>query len=184
MISLVEEEGAVKGVKLASGEEVRADLVVVATGAWTPALFAQEGMDGLPSVVATGQSVAWIQLSEEERQDYKDIPVMINMDTGFYVFPPNGDGMVKLAIHGAGYLNTSNPENVASRNDTISQQKGVSTPRTKLTPGAEDGAIPREMVEDLRHNISLVYPELAAKDFSGTRLCWYEERVSSDRMTG
>lgn len=68
--------------------------------------------------------------------------------------------MVKVAIHGAGYT-CKNPD------------KGVSVPRTKLTKGAEDGAIPKEMVEELRIGLRDIFPELAEKDFEGTRLCWY-----------
>lgn len=48
------EQKEVKGVKLANGEEVRGDLVVIAAGAWTPALFEQHGMGGLGGVTATG----------------------------------------------------------------------------------------------------------------------------------
>lgn len=57
--ALVEEEGKegkkiVKGVELCSGEKVLGDIVIIAAGAWTPALFAQDGMEHLPQVVATG----------------------------------------------------------------------------------------------------------------------------------
>lgn len=57
--ALVEEEGkdgkkVVKGVELCSGEKVMGDIVIIAAGAWTPALFAQDGMEHLPQVVATG----------------------------------------------------------------------------------------------------------------------------------
>lgn len=44
----------VKGVRFSDGTTMMADLVVVAAGAWTPALFAQGSMGGLPSAVATG----------------------------------------------------------------------------------------------------------------------------------
>jgi sarcosine oxidase/L-pipecolate oxidase len=59
VVGLVEEQGTdekrvVKGVQLVSGEKVLGDIVVVATGAWTPALFAQDGMEQLPQVIATG----------------------------------------------------------------------------------------------------------------------------------
>lgn len=55
----MEEEGkdgkkVVKGVELCSGEKVMGDIVIIAAGAWTPALFAQDGMEHLPQVVATG----------------------------------------------------------------------------------------------------------------------------------
>jgi sarcosine oxidase/L-pipecolate oxidase len=84
-----------------------------------------------------------------------------NIDNGFYVFPPNPEGLVKVAIHGAGYTNPSS-----------NSSGGVSIPRTKLTPGAEDGCIPKAMVEELREGLRDIFPELAEKDFEGTRLCW------------
>lgn len=59
MRGLIEEQGkdgkkVVKGVELTSGEKVVGDIVIIATGAWTPALFAQDGMEQLPQVIATG----------------------------------------------------------------------------------------------------------------------------------
>ena len=47
-----------------------------------------------------------------------------------------------------------------------------STPRTALTDGADGLRIPREMVQYFRANLRRIYPELAQKPFSGTRLCW------------
>jgi glycine/D-amino acid oxidase-like deaminating enzyme len=66
----------VNGVKFSDGSEMKADLVVIAAGAWTPALFAQPMMGGLPAVVAAGQCVAKIQLTPEEAEEYRDIPVV------------------------------------------------------------------------------------------------------------
>lgn len=56
----------------------------------------------------------------------------------------------------------------------------VSVPRTKLTPGAEDGMIPLEMIEQLRYGLAQYYPELAKKDFVSTRLCWYCDTKSDE----
>jgi hypothetical protein len=85
----------------------------------------------------------------------------LNLDNGFYVFPPNPEGLVKVAIHAAGYCDRSQ-----------AFAPGVSVPRTKLSPGAEDGFIPKAMVEELREGLRDIFPELAKKDFEGTRLCW------------
>ena len=76
------------------------------------------------------------------------------------MFPPNPDGIVKFALHAAGY---TNPQDGT----------GVSVPRTKLTPGAEDGMIPLEKLRSLRADLAEIYPELAKKDIISTRLCWY-----------
>ncbi|OCF32932.1 sarcosine oxidase [Kwoniella heveanensis BCC8398] len=166
---LVKEGKEIKGVVLKSGEEVKSDLVVVAAGAWTPSLFASPGVASrFPDVIATGQSVGTIQLTPEEVETYSKIPVVFNLDDGWYCFPPNPDGLVKMAIHGAGVINPQPSTN------------GVSVPRTKLTPGAEDGAIPLEMLKRLRKGMAEVYPELAKKDFVTTRLCWYCDTVTGD----
>lgn len=54
-------------------------------------------------------------------------------------------------------------------------------PRTKLTPGASDGFIPKEMIANMRAGLTKFYPELGAtKDFSGTRLCWYADTADGD----
>ncbi len=189
----------VQGVILASGEKVYADLVVVAAGAWTPALFAQEGMGCLDQLVATGQSTACIQLTPEEMEEYKNMPVvsntvqfhlltcwtvlwtdhyginfgqMLELCALLYMFPPTSEGIIKIAVHGSGYLNTINPPDPKSTNERVSQAKGISTPRTILTPGVEQSAIPKEMVKQLRDGLTAVYPKLGReKPFISTRLC-------------
>lgn len=85
---------------------------------------------------ASGQSVAKIQLTPEEAKKQSALPVVFDLSSGWYAFPPNPEGIVKLAIHGLGVI--------------APNSQGVSVPRTVLTPGAEGGFIPKEMVDDLR----------------------------------
>ncbi|EIW70496.1 hypothetical protein TREMEDRAFT_60999 [Tremella mesenterica DSM 1558] len=166
VVGLIKDGIKVKGVILNDGEEVLCDLLVIATGAWTPGLFASTGISSrLPPIIATGQSVATIQLNEEEAQRYFKVPVVF-LNNQFYVFPPDPNGIVKFAIHNPGYLNPA--------------ENGVSIPHTILTPGAEDGMIPREMILELREGLRSVYPELAGNSFVTTRLCWYCDTVSGD----
>ena len=61
----------VKGARLNDGQEMRADLVVLASGAWTSALLPECGQDLLP----TGQVVGTIQMSKEEADRYRNVPV-------------------------------------------------------------------------------------------------------------
>jgi sarcosine oxidase/L-pipecolate oxidase len=89
---------------------------------------------------------------------------VFNIDSGFYIFPPNPSGLVKCAIHGAGYLNPTPTQS--------SSASSVSVPRTKLTPGAEDGMIPLYMIGKLREGLAEIYPEMMKFDFTSTRLCW------------
>ncbi|ORX35725.1 FAD dependent oxidoreductase [Kockovaella imperatae] len=156
------------GVVLKTGEEVRGDLVVAAAGSWTSQLFTSIGVGRMPKVEATGHSLACVQLTPEEAKVYAGAPVVFSTDKGFYVFPPNPDGLVKFAIHAAGYTNP------------LPESNGVSVPRTKLTPGAEEGMIPLTEMRLLREQLATIYPELAKKDFVQTRMCWYCETKYGD----
>lgn len=63
-----------------------------------------------------------------------------------------------MAVHAAGYTQMKN---------------GVSTPRT-ISSDQEDGLrVPKAALIELRTKLSAIYPELAKKPFSGTRMCWY-----------
>ena len=112
-----------------------------------------------------------IQLTPEEVEEYKDVPLVFNLDTGFYSFPPNPDGIIKLALHAAGYVNTVKVH---------SDMEDVSVPKTKLTPGFEDGFIPEEIVPVLRKLFREQYPKLGEKPFVQSRMCWYCDTPSGD----
>lgn len=117
-----------------------------------------------------------IQLSKEEANLYKDCPVVLDFDSGFYIFPvsshpyyssalniikfrqPNDKGVVKMAMHIGGYTYTD---------------AGVSTPRTVTTDVARGLLIPKRDIQQMRGHLREVYPSLADKAFSATRLCWY-----------
>lgn len=66
----------------------------------TPALFPSPSLGISNLLQASGQSVAKLQLTKEEAERQSRFPVIFNMSSGFYAFPPNPDGIVKVAIHG------------------------------------------------------------------------------------
>lgn len=68
---LAEDGRDVKGVKTAEGLEYRANFVVLAAGAWTGKLVPEIAHD----LLATGQTVATIQLSSEDAAEYRNVPV-------------------------------------------------------------------------------------------------------------
>ncbi|KAI0260175.1 FAD dependent oxidoreductase [Gloeopeniophorella convolvens] len=166
---LLREGGRTVGVRLARGGEVRAARVVLATGAWTASVFRE--LEGLGERCrATGQTVATVQLTDEEAARYRAVPVVLDFRTGFYVFPPNDDNIVKFAIHESGVVHY--PSASPTR---------ISTPRTAASHGATEGLrVPRSTLRRLRAALRDVYPELADKPFASTRLCW---RVSAHRYT-
>ncbi|MCJ1480932.1 hypothetical protein MMC06_001087 [Schaereria dolodes] len=99
---------SVVGAALSDGTCLYAELTILATGAWTSALLDLRGR-----VQATGQVLAYTQLTVSEAQRLKDMPVLLNMSTGMFILPPTPKGMLKVARHGFGYKNmveVPNPE--------------------------------------------------------------------------
>lgn len=68
-----EETQPVKGVSFSDGTQLFADLVVIATGAWTPGLFAQNNMGGLSTATATGQVMLWSTLRTDVLEMYSSL---------------------------------------------------------------------------------------------------------------
>ncbi|KAI0079301.1 FAD dependent oxidoreductase [Panus rudis PR-1116 ss-1] len=178
VVDLMKRDGKTAGVRCADGSEIEADLVVIASGSWTASNF--PGLDLGSKCLATGQSIVTIQLTPEEAERYRDCPVFLDFgDSGFYLFPPNKDNIVKAAIHAAGYTYT--PSSASSEGKS---QSSVSTPVTALSHGEQGLRIPKEMAKKLREHIRSTYPELGAKPFSGTRMCWYTDSPDDDWLIG
>jgi sarcosine oxidase/L-pipecolate oxidase len=102
------------------------------------------------------------------------------MKTGFYVFPPTPENIIKCAIHDKGYTYHAQEANPNSQNDEVCGKSGISVPRTILTPGGEGGFIPLDMLKRLRSHLCSVYPDLGKRDFVATRLCWYLDTPDGD----
>ncbi|KIX04192.1 uncharacterized protein Z518_07746 [Rhinocladiella mackenziei CBS 650.93] len=146
--------GCCTGVRTQDGHRNDADMVVVATGAWTASLIDVHGQ-----LVAKGHSVAHIQLTPSETRHYASLPILDNLELGYF-FPPGPDGAFKLA-HSKFITNT-----------LTDPHSGITTsiPHTfAQNPG--DG-LPLEIEATMRDNLRRVLPELADRPFSYTRLCW------------
>lgn len=76
-------DGRVVGVELDDGTMLKADKTVLAAGSWSPRLLPEIR----PSCVATGQSLAVIQLSREEAEEYATTPILMNLSNEFYLLP-------------------------------------------------------------------------------------------------
>ncbi|KAG5715025.1 L-pipecolate oxidase [Termitomyces sp. T112] len=161
--------GKTNGVECEDGTFYEAATVIIASGSWTPSTFPDVTF-GHTSGLSTGQCVAMIQLSEEEAEIYKDIPVVLDFETGFYIFPPTRKGIVKMAMHLAGYTHSNGGE--------------ISRPRTIIDDPIRGLAIPKYNVQQLRTHLRMVYPELAGKPFSATRLCWYNDSPDGNWIIG
>ncbi|KAL4922133.1 FAD dependent oxidoreductase [Aspergillus aurantiobrunneus] len=142
------------GAVAADGTTYTAELIVLATGAWTPSLIDLQGQ-----LTAKGHSVAHIQLTPAETAHYAQMPIMDNLELGYF-FPPQEDGIFKLA-HSQFVTNTRTDEN-----------SGIATSIPHTFSDAPDDDLPIEIERAMRRNLRRVLPELADRPFCYTRLCW------------
>lgn len=110
---LVEKQGRVRGVVTQGGKTVPADAVVVAAGAWTqfllPWLTSELRSNGMPV----------FHLRPENPEDFRAtvFPVFAadTSTTGYYGFPVNRDGIVKIARHSDGRaMHPESPERIVT----------------------------------------------------------------------
>jgi glycine/D-amino acid oxidase-like deaminating enzyme len=96
----IENGRSVIGARVASGAEFRADLALVAAGAWTPSLVPELREVLKPS----GQTVVHFQVPDAHRWQAPGFPVWAAdiARTGWYGFPAKPDGTLKIANHGPG----------------------------------------------------------------------------------
>ncbi|TBU41966.1 FAD dependent oxidoreductase [Dichomitus squalens] len=163
----------VSSVRCTDGSVHEADLVILAAGSWSASSFPDLGLDG--QCLATGQTVAFVQLTSEEAERYRACPVYLDFHSGFYVFPPNKDNIVKCAIHSGGFV-----QKIKIANSDVY----VSTPRTVTSDGVDGLRIPRAALKALRTNLARIYPEIGSKPFFGTRLCWYTDSADDNWVIG
>jgi glycine/D-amino acid oxidase-like deaminating enzyme len=128
---------------LAGGEHLAADAIAVCTGAWATQLVPE--LAG--SLRAVGQPVFHLQPAERAPFEAARFPVF-GADisrTGYYGFPVNRDGILKIANHGAGIeLAPDAPRHVTA---------------------AQEAAL-RDFLRDS-------FPALAGAPITGRRLCVY-----------
>ena len=134
----------VTGIGLDDGQRIAADCVVMAVGAWTPYLlpFTRKFFR------ATGQPVFHLKPSEPEFFSPERFPVF-GADittTGYYGFPINRDGVVKIANHGAG---------------------------REMSPDSSERVVTGDDEKNLRDFLALTFPSLADAPSVYPRMCMY-----------
>ncbi|KAE8352895.1 FAD dependent oxidoreductase [Aspergillus coremiiformis] len=148
----------VTGVLLANGSSLTADLVVLATGAWTAKLVDLRGR-----AISTGQAVAFLRISDEEQQRLENMPTILNFATGFFIIPPRKN-LLKIARHAYGYVN---PQHVPV--------PGVEGTTMEVSLPENGVPVPLEGEDALRSALRQLLPSLGDRPFVETRVCWYTD---------
>src|SRR6266478_471945 len=141
---LDESDDRVSGIVLDDGQRIAADSVVMAVGAWTPYLlpFTKKFFR------ANGQPVFHLKPRQPELFASQHFPVF-GADittTGYYGFPVNRDGVVKIANHGPG---------------------------REISPESPKRAVTAEDERNLRKFLAATFPALADAPIVYTRVCMY-----------
>jgi glycine/D-amino acid oxidase-like deaminating enzyme len=141
---LDEGDDCVMGIVLDNGERIPGDIVVMAVGAWTPCVlpFTHKFFR------AAGQPVFHLKPREPELFAPERFPVF-GADistTGYYGFPLNREGVVKIANHGPG---------------------------RQMSPESSERAVTPEEEKNLREFLSITFPRLADAPIVYTRVCLY-----------
>ena len=143
------------GAVLEDGSRATAGLVILAAGAWTPTLIDLKGR-----AIATGQTLAYLNISDEEQRALGSSPTLFNVSIGMFIIPPRGREL-KVGHHGYGYRNL---KRMSFADDG---------PVEELSVPIVGVRIPREAEQRCRKALADMIPELGNREFSRTRICWY-----------
>ncbi|KAF5654685.1 fructosyl amino acid oxidase [Fusarium heterosporum] len=158
----------VTGVNVAEGEPISAAQVILSTGAWSNRLLPLSHASS-----GSGQPVGFIRLTPEEAEKLAEMPVMINLSTGIFIFPPTPKThILKIARHGYGWATEIDVT------DPLGQARTVSTP--KYENNASANYLPEDALEALREGLQQLVPEIGNREWLRTRLCWYSDTPEGD----
>ncbi|OJJ62980.1 hypothetical protein ASPSYDRAFT_55693 [Aspergillus sydowii CBS 593.65] len=145
-------QGECIGALSANGQTHLADIVIVCTGANTAAL-----VEAKDEIIARSHCVGVIQLTLEEAEKYKGLPIVDDFEQGI-LFPPDENGLLKLCSCRfiTNYYN--------------SHITGASLGHSHADY-PEDG-VPRQIEEEMRSFVRDMIPELADREWVSTRMCW------------
>ncbi|KAF4873993.1 L-saccharopine oxidase [Colletotrichum siamense] len=157
---LYDASGRCTGVRTSDGTEHAAAKTVCALGAYGASL-----VPGLAKfTVARCWSVAHVQLTEDETDFLRGIPVTNVRDLGFFFEPDPATRLLKLCPLGAGFTNTVN---------------GTSTP-TEFPSARSQDFIPPDDEHKLRTLLRETLPWLADRPFVDRKFCWFSDTQDSE----
>ncbi|KAH4130242.1 hypothetical protein HBI56_111950 [Parastagonospora nodorum] len=162
----------VSGVRLSDSTELKADLTILAAGAWSASLIDLRGI-----CKATGQVLCYMPISPSEEAALSKRPTVLNLSHGLFMIPPS-NGLLKVARHGHGYINPTTIPHPESEdpNETIT----ISLPYTHVDDPSQQ--VPHEGQKQCRDFLTSIHPSLAtpSRPFTKSKICWYTDTRNGD----
>ncbi|KAM3079624.1 hypothetical protein ACMFMG_006036 [Clarireedia jacksonii] len=188
----------VNGVKLSNGDEIYADLIIIAAGSHTPYIL---GMKDLCDVYS--EVVAYIQLTPEECEEFRKrkIPIIVNADQCVFAIGPDNDGYLKLGRFSySGYADVRScggidvGPRVQAKSPSFEQESDVNFGWADEMKGLETLNLDESMRNTLsEYRIFLdeffgalpgrepdLLNNIAKRPFAKARRCWYTDTPSTD----
>lgn len=100
VVSLIYQDADIKGVRTADGKQHSADRTLLCAGANVDGLF-----DFKDQLRPTAWTLAHIKMTENEVKLYKDLPVLFNVERGFFMEPDEDNHELKICDEHPGYCN-------------------------------------------------------------------------------
>ena len=155
--TLICENGDVRGAITADGIQHRADRTILCAGATAPQL-----VDMKNQLRPTAWTLAHIKMTPEETKLFKNLPVLFNVERGFFMEPDEDNNELKICDEHPGYCNFVKPPDAG----TAEYKAGdVSIPFARHQ-------IPLISEEGVRLFLRETMPQLADRPFSFARVCW------------
>lgn len=152
-------------VEVESGEILTADKILVAAGAATGFLI-----DLKDQIRALGLFITHIQLTPEEYNKYKNMPIFFSAEYGYF-FPPDAENHhLKIA------LTFSDAENMIQ--DPFNKERLSSLPRYKEQ--YQGDTFPKKGEYHVRRLLKKVVPELRNHELFNSKTCWVSDSPKSD----
>ncbi|CAH6719913.1 putative L-pipecolate oxidase [[Candida] jaroonii] len=146
---LIYGDSSVTGCLLSNGESILADKIIISAGASSVKLLKFQNQ-----LLAKCWTVAHIKLSKDEAKKFKNMPVVLNYEQGFFFEPDPIKNELKICNEFPGYTNYvsgDEPDN--------------SIPLYK-------SQIPKAAELDIRKLLSDTLPEFKDREFVETKICW------------
>ncbi|KAF3482871.1 fructosyl amine:oxygen oxidoreductase [Arthroderma uncinatum] len=144
-----DEDGAVRGVRTADGHVHMGVKTILCAGAAAESL-----LDMKDQLRPTAWTLAHIKMTPEEVKLYKDLPVLFNVERGFFMEPDEDKHELKICDEHPGYCNWV-----------------MEGGKLRSKPFAKE-QIPIESERRVRQFLRETMPYLANRPFSFARICW------------